>query len=161
MLRLSVQANEMYSSLQSMVGASAADPKGESPADNSRPQPSVFSPKKDHCGRGDDGHGSDTSMTSVASSISVAHSRAFSEVDRVLSDLRRSMATLAKPVEVETGVRISPHPPADAPSTPLDEDAILNKYSDRLAEMVSEKVAAKMSASMSLGSFSGSAGASA
>ena len=161
MLRLSVQANEMYSSLQSMVGANRNATAHESgahvPSHDSHPLPSAFSPRKGRSTE-DDVHGGDASMVSVASSISVAHSRAFSEVDRVLCDLRKSMATLAKPVG--SGAPGFPQPRAagnHSITTSSGEDAILDKYSDRLAEMVSEKVAAKMSASMSLSSFNGSA----
>jgi hypothetical protein len=178
MIRLSLQATEMYSSLQAMRRAAGTDastdgttigpspPGPSSPAAfpdgfvspeqsyDGLPMQSVFSPRGSHKTIVD---GSST----VSAPASVAQSQALTEVDKVLHDLRQSMASLsALPRGPMTTLAaesppVAPHVALMASVAPsvsaLDEDIILAKYSDRLAEMVSEKVAAKMSASLSLG----------
>ena len=169
MIQLSLQATEMYSSLQAMrrtAGADAStDGSGTGPHASSDgfvspeqsydglPTQSVFSPRG---GRKTVADGS----SAVSAATSVAQSQALTEVDKVLHDLRQSMASLSAVPRVPSTTPATESPPAAphvahvapvAPAVPaVDEDAILAKYSDRLAEMVSEKVAAKMSASLSL-----------
>jgi hypothetical protein len=169
MIRLSLQATEMYSSLQAMrrtasTGASTdgttigpgSGPSSPAPSPDGfaspkqsydgLPMQSVFSPRGGHKTIVD---GSST----VHVPASAAQSQALTEVDKVLHDLRKSMASLsALPGgPITTPAAESPSLTPVAPSvSAFDEDAILAKYSDRLAEMVSEKVAAKMSVSLSL-----------
>lgn len=178
MLRLSVQAKQMYAEVQSLASKSSKSSGGGSGGEEipglkdliangdlsvdesalvEPPQQSVFSPG----GRSRNNRASAKFLEEMHESFQNLHASvaSFSSFGQVSNQLP------PPPERVHSeSVVIPPLPPhtknnnnlprSNTDSELTDVSGLLEKYSDRIADMVSEKVAAKMSASMSMSSFS-------